>query len=190
MNRISKQLVQVIAIIIAGIGFGIIANQLQTNPLNRKTRPTPTPSWQEQTIQLSDVEKATMSGNWQEEFQTALEQEKSTPQPIPIWSLDTPASMAGDITAPTVTISGGPSEGATIAYTNPCFPLWVSDNMTPWQQLVTRTRLDNGQWSSWMNYFSYCFDNLENGAHTVSIQIKDLAGNVSSEAKRLFIVKR
>ncbi len=98
--------------------------------------------------------------------------------------------MAGDIIAPSVTINGGPPEGSTIAYNNPCFPLWVSDNMTPWQQLVTRTKLDDRQWSLWMNIFFYCFDNLGNGAHTVSIQIKDLAGNISSELKRTFIVKR
>jgi len=190
--HINSKLNKIVAILLFGIGAGIIANQLKTNPPNivTFTRPTPTPQWQEQPVVLTDIEQATMSGNFTKEFQTALEEEKITPKPIPIWTLDVPSSMAGDIMAPTVTISGGPSEGATITYANPCFPLWVSDNMTPWKQLVTRSKLDNGQWGSWMNYFSYCFDNLGNGPHTIRIQIRDLAGNVSSEVKRVFIVKR
>lgn len=184
MKGIPKQLIQIIAIILAGIGLGLIFSQ-------RKPTSVPTPTWQERTIQLTDIETATMTGDFTQEFQTELNRERTTPKPLaPILSLDVPASMAGDILAPTVTINGGPSEGAAIVYTNPCFPLWVSDNMTPWQQLVTRNKLDNGKWSSWMNQFSYCFDNLGNGSHTVSIQIKDLAGNISSEVKRTFIVKR
>lgn len=181
-----------LAIIISGLGVGFITYQLKTNPPNSMTftRPTPTPQWREQAVQLSDIEQATMAGDFRQEFQIALEEEKIPPKPSPIFSLDIPSSMAGDIMAPKVTISGGPSEGATITYTNPCFPLWVSDNMTPWQQLVTRAKLDDGQWSGWMNYFSYCFNNLGDGGHTVRIQIKDLAGNISPEVKRIFIVKR
>jgi len=183
--------IQALAIIIAGLGLGIITNQLKTNSPSIFIRPTPTPTWQEQTLPLTDVEQATMSGDFTQEFQQALAEERTPEKPLaPIWSLDIPSSMAGDIVAPTVTINGGPSEGSTIAYTNPCFPLWVNDNMTPWQQLVSRSKLDSGQWTSWMNQFSYCFDNLGNGGHTVSIQIKDLAGNISSEVKRTFIVKR
>lgn len=189
MKRIPKKLAQAIAIIIAGIGLGIITYQFKTNPPT-VSRPTPTPAWNEETLVLTDIERATMSGDFSQEFQTALEKEKITPKLTPIWSLNIPASMAGDITTPTVSISGGPLEGATITYINPCFPLWVSDNMTPWQQLVTRAKLDDGQWSSWMNHFSYCFDNLGSGGHTVTFQIRDIAGNVSSEIKRVFIVKR
>jgi hypothetical protein len=192
MKQISKRTFQAIAIVIFGIGAGIVAYQVKTNPPTGPTfvRPIPTPRWEEQPVVLSDIEQATMTSDFTSEFQRALEKEKITPLPSPIFTLDVPASMAGDILAPTVTISGGPSEGATIAYNNPCFPLWVNDNMTPWQQLATRSKLDDGQWSPWMNYFSYCFTSLGNGVHTVSIQIKDLAGNVSSEVKRLFIVKR
>lgn len=181
MNRIPKQLFQSLSIIMAGLGVGLIAYQLKNNPPRLSIpQPVPTPSWQEQPIILTDREQATMSGDFTQEFQQALEEEKTPPKPSSIVILDTLASMAGDIVAPKVTISGEP----------PCFSLWVSDNMTPWKQLVTRTKLDNGQWSPWMNYFSYCFDNLGNGSHTVRIQIKDLAGNVSSEVKRTFIVKR
>jgi len=181
MNKIPKQLSRAIAIVILGIGAGIIAYQLKNNPPNITpfTRPIPTPSWQEQPMVLTDIESATMSGNFTQEFQAALEEEKITPKPSPIVILDGASNMTRDTVAPTVTINGEP----------PCFPLWVNDNMTPWQQLVTRTKLDNGQWSSWINQFSYCFDNLGDGTHTVSIQIKDLAGNVSSEVKRTFVVK-
>ena len=182
-------MIKALAIILAGIGFGFIAYQLKPKP------PIPTPTWQEQTLRLSDIEQATMSGDFTKEFQTALAEENQAKPDRPlaetlISMIDVPSSMAGGILAPTVTINGGPSEGSTIAYPNPCFPLWVNDNMTPWQQLATRTKLNSGQWSNWMNQFSYCFDNLGNGSHTVSIQIKDLAGNISSEVKRVFVVKR
>ncbi len=181
-------MIKALAIIFAGLGLGLIFYQ-------RKPNPVPTPTWQEQTMQLTDIEQATMSGNFTQEFQQALAEENQPKADRPlaetlISMIDVPSSMAGDIIAPTVTINGGPSEGATIAYPNPCFPLWVNDNMTPWQQLITRSKLDSGQWSNWMNQFSYCFDNIGNGGHTVSIQIKDLAGNISSEVKRSFIVKR
>jgi len=177
------KLIKALAIILTGIGIGLIFFQ-------KKPSLVPTPTWQEKTLPLTDIEQATMSGDFTQEFQRALEEDK-TPKPIlPIWSLDVPSSMAGDIMAPSVMINGGPTEGSTISYSNPCFPLWVSDNMTPWQQLITRSKLDNGQWSNWMNQFSYCFDNLGNGSHIVSIQIKDLAGNISSEVKRTFTVKR
>ena len=109
--------IQALAIIIAGLGLGIITNQLKTNSPSIFIRPTPTPTWQEQTLPLTDVEQATMSGDFTQEFQQALAEERTPEKPLaPIWSLDIPSSMAGDIVAPTVTINGGPSEGSTIAY--------------------------------------------------------------------------
>gem|GEM_PF-1910243 len=192
MKRTPTNITQTIALVIFGIGAGVVAYQIRSSPL--RTIPfiatTPTPAWQEQRVVLTDIEQATMSGNFTKEFQQALETEKLPPKPSPIFVYDIPASMAGDITAPTITITGGPPESSTIPYNNPCFPLWVGDNMTPWQQLTTRAKIDDGQWSPWMNQFSYCFNNLENGGHTVLIQIKDLAGNVSPEIKRVFIVKQ
>jgi hypothetical protein len=190
MHVSNKQLYQIIALVIAGLGFGIIANQIKTNPPTLLNRTTPAPSWREQTVPLTDIEQATMTGNFSQEFQTVLAQEKITPRPNPLFTLDVPASMAGDIIAPTVNITGGPTDGSIITATSVCFPLWVGDNMTPWQQLTTRSKLDDGQWSTWMNTFSYCFNNLGIGAHTVLIQIRDLAGNVSSEVKRVFIIKQ
>lgn len=191
MNRIPKRLFQSLAIIAAGICVGLGAYHLKTNPLSfPKKSPVPTPSWQEQTVILTDIEQATMSADFSEEFETALIAAQETPTPELVSSFDIPANQAGDIQPPTLTITGGPADGATIRGTSACFPLWVSDNRTPWKQLATRAQLDSQQWSPWMNYFSYCFDNLGEGRHTVRIQIKDLAGNVSPEVKRTFIVKR
>ena len=100
-------------------------------------------------MQLTDIEQATMSGNLHRNFNRRLGGKSAkADRPLAetlISMIDVPSSMAGDIIAPTVTINGGPSEGATIAYPNPCFPLWVNDNMTPWQQLITRSKLDS--WS-------------------------------------------
>lgn len=139
---------------------------------------------------LNEQEKATMSGNFEAELQKNLASPQTPGEPTPMWRDNIPASAAGDLIAPTVTINGGPEEGVTTTQTAACFPLWVSDNRTPWQQLMSRAQLDTNQWSSWMNYFSYCFDNLGNGDHTVTIQVKDLAGNISANAQRRFSVKR
>jgi hypothetical protein len=133
---------------------------------------------------------ATMSANFTEDFEKNLRLANETPTPTVFFSADIPASMAGDLTAPTVTIQGNVSEGTTIASGSLCFPLWVSDNMTPWQRLQTRAKIDQNQWSEWAETFSYCFQNLEDGTHTFSVQIRDLAGNISPELKRTVIVKR
>lgn len=182
---------QALAIIVTGIGIGLILHQ--TRPLLYKIPnrlQTPTPTWQEQPLQLTEIETATMSGNFQKEFETRLQEMRQTPLPSPIFTPNIPASMAGDLIPPTGTINGGPLEGSTITQTSVCFPLWVSDNMTPWQQLATRAKLDDLQWSNWMNLFSYCFENLDNGGHIIRIQIRDLAGNVSTETQRLFTIRR
>lgn len=114
-----------------------------------------------------------MSANFSQDFEKNMALANSTPTPAPLFVADIPASMAGDMIAPTLTIQGSIGEGTTIAYTNPCFPLWVSDNMTPWQRLQTRAKLDTTAWSNWSEAFSYCFTNLSNGAHTFSVQIRD-----------------
>ena len=147
-------------------------------------------TWQEQPQQLSEVESATMSASFAEDFEKNLTLINATPTPPAFFSADIPASMAGDLIAPTVTIQGSVSEGAIIASGSLCFPIWVSDNMTPWQQLTTRARMDTNQWSVWMPTYSYCFQNLGVGTHTFAIQIRDLAGNISPEVKRTFIVKQ
>ena len=156
----------------------------------KSTTPTKEATWQEQSKTLSESEAATMSASFAEDFEKNLTLIKQTPTPPAFFTADTPASMAGDLIPPTVTIQGGVSEGAIIASGSLCFPIWVSDNMTPWQQLTTRTRMDTNQWSVWMQTYSYCFQNLNIGTHTFSVQIRDLAGNISPEIKRTFIVKQ
>jgi len=193
MTRRLFEIPKAIAILLAGIGCGLIAYQLKPivfSTIQTQFHPTPTIAWQESPQVLTDIETATMSGDFSEEFQKNLDLLETPLTPTPFFTTDVPASMAGDLVAPSVTIQGGPVEGAIVNDTSVCFPLWVTDNMTPWQQLVTRAKLDDRQWSSWMNFFSYCFDNLNSGTHVVSVQIKDLAGNVSPEVKRVFIIKR
>ena len=147
-------------------------------------------TWQEQSQTLSESEAATMSASFTEDFEKNLTLINQTPTPPAFFTADTPASMAGDLISPTVTIQGSISEGAIIASSSLCFPIWVSDNMTPWQQLTTRARMDTNQWSVWMPTYSYCFQNLGVGTHTFAVQIRDLAGNISPEIKRTFIVKQ
>ncbi len=147
-------------------------------------------TWQEQPQTLSEMEMATMSASFAEDFEKNLTLLNATPTPPVFFTADIPASMAGDLKPPTVTIQGNIAEGATIATDSLCFPLWVSDNMTPWQRLTTRARMDTKEWSVWLPTYSYCFQNLSIGAHTFSVQIRDLAGNISPEVKRTFIVKQ
>lgn len=146
--------------------------------------------WEESPRTLTAIEQATMSADFSQDFEQNLVLANATPTPSPIFSLDVPASMAGDLIPPTVTIQGGVTEGATISQTSLCFPLWLSDNMTPWQQLTTRAKMDNAQWSVWMPLTQYCFQNIGNGTHVFTVQIRDLVGNVSQELKRTFSVKQ
>jgi hypothetical protein len=156
----------------------------------KKVSPAPTPTWQETAQTLTEIETATMSANFAKDFEKNLDALNTPPSSTPFLPMDVPSSMAGDLAAPTLTIQGGVTEGTTITVANVCFPLWVSDNMTPWQQLASRGKLDDNQWSPWITMNSYCFQNLGNGVHTFTAQIRDLAGNVSPEVKRTFIVKR
>lgn len=188
--RISNIVFRILAIIFLGVGAGSITYQLKTNPPNlKKTQPTRAPQWVEHERVLTDIERATMSGSFQMEFEQAFH---VSPTPVlkPIFSLDVPSSMAGDLLPPTAKITGGPSDGEAISATQVCFPLYVSDNMTPWQQLATRAKMDDKDWSNWMNIFSYCYNNLSIGPHTFRMQIKDLAGNMAPDTTRLFIVKQ
>jgi hypothetical protein len=146
--------------------------------------------WQEQPRVLTEIEEATMSADFAADFEKNLEKKNQQPTPTPFLIADVPASMAGDLAPPTVTISGGPLQGTITTIPDVCFPLWVSDNMTPWKQLTSRGKLDEGQWSTWSTATSYCYQNLGNGTHTFTVQLRDLAGNVSPETTRVFIVKR
>lgn len=179
-----------IAILLAGIGCGLIAYQLTptiSTTINRQ--PTPTPQWTEQPLILSDIEQATMSGDFSTELQENLILLNATPTPTLAFRMDIPASAAGDLVSPTVTIQGGPTEGSTIAQNSVCFPLWISDNMTPWQQLQTQAQLNTQAWSPWAPVTYYCFDTPTDGTYTFRVRIRDIAGNVSSEIQRIFVVK-
>lgn len=189
----NKNTIRLVSIVLLGLSLGLwsaiiipsFVKERQKTPEEAKET-----TWQEQPTSLSELETATMSANFAEDFEKNLALMNATPTPTVFFSADIPASMAGDLNPPSVTIQGSVSEGATIASSSLCFPLWVTDNMTPWQQLTTRARMDTNQWSIWMQTFSYCFQNLGVGAHTFSVQIRDLAGNVSQEVKRTFIVKQ
>jgi len=156
----------------------------------KATQPVQETMWQEQPQQLTETESATMSANFTQDFEKNLALANATPTPTPFFASDIPASMAGDLIPPTVTIQGNLAEGATIATSGICFPLWVSDNMTSWQRLQTRAKIDQNQWGVWTETFSYCFQNLGNGSHTFSVQIRDLAGNVSAPVARTFIIRQ
>jgi len=186
-QKFIRRISTIFLIVSLGLWTGLIIPSFLSE--RKKTKETIQETWQEQPQQLSTIEQATMSASFSEDFEKNMEAENTPPTPTPLFLTDIPASMAGDMIAPTVTIQSPIVEGATITYTNPCFPLWVTDNMTPWQRLQTRAKLDNTAWSDWRESFSYCFTNLTPGAHTFSVQIRDLAGNVSSEGKRTFIVE-
>lgn len=189
----SKNTIRLVSIILLCISLGLWSAIIIPSFLKEREKTTGAeiePSWQEQPQTLSETEAATMSANFTEDFEKNLALANATPTPTPFFASDIPASMAGDLTAPTVTIQGNLAEGATIAGNSVCFPLWVSDNMTPWQRLQTRANIDKNQWGVWTETFSYCFQNLGNGSHTFSVQIRDLAGNVSAPVTRTFIIRQ
>lgn len=139
------------------------------------------PTWTEHERNLTPLEQATMSADFIREFNDATATTMS-PSPTSIVSLGT-----GDSTPPTVTIQS-PAEQGVITATSVCFPLWVSDDTTPWQQLTVRVRLDGNGWSDWSNQLSYCYDDLINGLHRFSVQIRDPNGNSSGDITRSFTV--
>jgi len=189
----NKNTIRVVSIVLLGLSLGLWSAIIIPSFLKERQKtaaPVQEKIWQEQPETLSEIEQATMSASFTEDFEKNLALANASPTPIVFFTADIPASMAGDLTPPTATIQGSVTEGAIMTSTSLCFPLWVSDNMTPWQQLQTRGKIDSNQWSIWMETFSYCFQNLGIGRHTFSVQIRDLAGNVSPEIKRTFIVKQ
>lgn len=192
MNQPLKKTYNAAFFLVLAIGCGVIFYQLKpTITLTHLgKRPTPTPTIDEQPQQLTAIEQATMSSDFAKEFEEHLRQLNAPPTPTLFFEATVPASMAGDLVPPTVTIQGELAEGAITTNTAVCFNLWVSDNMTPWQQLTTQAQLDDTQSSPWAPLTSYCYQNLQNGIHTFTVKIRDLRGNVSPETKRTFIVKR
>lgn len=189
----NKNTVRIVSIVLLGFSlilWGSIIIPSFIKDRKEAVKPMAETAWQEQPQRLSETEAATMSANFSDDFEKNLRTINASPTPTPFFAADIPASMAGDLTPPTATIQGSAAEGAVIAGNDLCFPLWVSDNLTPWQRLQTRGKMDSNQWSIWMETFSYCFQNLGIGRHTFSTQIRDLAGNVSPEITRTFIVRQ
>ncbi|MDQ2621970.1 MAG: hypothetical protein M3Y45_02915, partial [Actinomycetota bacterium] len=89
-----------------------------------------------------------------------------------------------DRTPPVVDVTGSPppvSEG-----TDPGFSWTVTDVSAT----VSRCRLDGGEWSAWGGCRSpWQLEGLEPGAHTVEIQAKDDAGNVSETTVITFYIQ-
>lgn len=187
----NKNTIRNISIALLGLSLGLWSSVIIPSFVTKQKQSSqpPEPTWQEQPRTLSDIEHATMSANFTTDFEKNMALANTTPEPTPLFLRDIPASMAGDLQPPTLTIQGSIADNAIISFTNPCFPLWVTDNMTPWQRLQTRTKLDTQSWSTWAEAFSYCFQNLTTGTHIFSVQIRDLAGNVSPEIQRPFIVQ-
>ncbi len=182
--------IRAMSIALLGLSLGLWGSIIIPSMHIKKTATITETVWQEQPRPLTEIEQATMSADFITDFEKNLEKKDQSPTPTPFLTADVPASMADDLAPPTITISGGPVQGTTTAMPDVCFPLWVSDNMTPWQQLSSRGKLDEGQWSTWSTATSYCYQNLGNGTHTFTVQLRDLAGNVSPEVTRTFIVKR
>lgn len=110
----------------------------------------------------------------------------ATPRPT---ATPTPTTTA-DTIPPSVLINGGPTEGSTTADANPCFPLWVTDNLTWYTAIKVRSHMDTDAWSAWDSELLRCQQNLGNGAHTFTVQVMDIAGNQSPETLRHFTVQR
>ena len=181
MNRSTIQYIAIGCIVVA---LSIWLSSLTPIVIQKTTTslPSPTPMWQEQPLSLDANEETTMTANFSDEFEKNLMQSQITPTPSPVITLGN-----GDITPPTVTIQS-PQEGATLMTSSLCFPLWVSDDITPWQQLVTRAKMDTGVWSDWSNQLSYCYTNITNGSHHFTVEIKDTNGNISTDVIRSFTI--
>lgn len=96
-------------------------------------------------------------------------------------------SGGGDTTPPTVSITS-PANGSTQTSSSVAVSWSGSDNVTPASSLVYRYQLDGGTWSGYASSTSHTFSGLADGSHTVGVEAKDQAGNVSSAASVGFTV--
>jgi len=163
--------------LVSGVLWGTVI--IPNINFTRKT-PTPTPVWKEESRTLTPQEEATMSADFFTTFETNAATGSGTPTPTKT------VAQSLDTVPPTLQITGGPAEGSTSPQKSVCFPFWVSDNLTPWQQLTVRTKFDTQEWSTWSTILSWCYDNLAPGAHTFRAQIRDDAGNIAPEVRRGF----
>jgi len=107
-----------------------------------------------------------------------------TQTPLPLPSLTTKL----DNIAPIITSFGGPTDDSTVEFSNFCFPLYITDNVSKYPNIWIHFRFDTDTWSTWSTDVAPCFNNVENGQHTIAIQAKDQAGNISQELKKTFSV--
>lgn len=94
---------------------------------------------------------------------------------------------ATDVAPPTVTV-GGVSEGATISQGTARLTWTGSDDQTPADSLRFNYTIDGGSAGSWARVRAVTLAHLPPGSHTVRVQAKDDAGNVSVEIARQFTV--
>jgi hypothetical protein len=111
-----------------------------------------------------------------------------TPAPSPT-PVPTPMGQ-GDTTPPSVTVTGGPENGAVVAPGTYCYPLWIVDNLSWYSAVQTRMAVDGGAWTDWSAVYQYCPAFAATGTHTVKIQGKDEAGNVSAPVTRTLTVRQ
>lgn len=97
----------------------------------------------------------------------------------------TPISVK-DTTAPTITSMTGPENGSTVSFNNFCFPMYITDNVS--KNFTVRFMFDSTTWNDWSTNLAPCFNNVSNGSHTFSVQVRDEAGNVSSTITRTFTI--
>lgn len=147
-----------------------------TAPVHATTKVvTPTPSAIPTSTQTASGKYTTASST-----PTALQTKQITPTPT--------AAITKDTVAPTITSVGGPSNGQTVTFSNFCFPIVVSDNVSSYPNITVRTQFDSGSWTDWSTNVSPCYNNVSNGSHTFSVQAKDAVGNISTTVTRTFTV--
>jgi hypothetical protein len=151
--------------------------------------PAPTPAYIEVNPTLSSIEEATMSTRISDFYEPLINQNADAASNDPTKKTASKSAVK-DTRPPTVTINGGPTEGSGVPPgTKICFPLWITDDISSYEQVSVRVRVDQGQWGPWEKSMEYCYETLPIGMHTFVIQGKDETGNVGPETRRGFEIK-
>jgi hypothetical protein len=94
-------------------------------------------------------------------------------------------SFSIDVAGPTVTMTGGPADGAVISTSSATF------SYSSEAGAVFQTKLDNGNWSAWSTATGnswVTYSNLTAGSHVFSVHARDQAGNVGPDVVINFTV--
>jgi parallel beta-helix repeat protein len=119
---------------------------------------------------------------------------EGNPDPTPAFHTWTPVA---DTRGPSVTISGGPANGATVGEEAEPYTFFGLDNATPVLELefecaayLTAAGIGSAEWESCDSPVGggYEINGLEPGAYTVAVRAVDLAGNVGVPATRAVTV--